>query len=145
MNGRHWALVSLLAAASCTVGPDYVRPEFFDDGQLSAALEAGSGESFPISVRWYRQFEDETLNGLVGRALAGSPNVQIAVQKLKQARYTLMINEAEFLPRLNADGGYDYNYLANGKNLPRTVEDYYKAGLDASWEIDIWGGGRRLN
>ena len=46
MNGRHWALVSLLAAASCTVGPDYVRPEFFDDGQLSAALEAGSGESF---------------------------------------------------------------------------------------------------
>ena len=42
MNGRHWALVSLLAAASCTVGPDYVRPEFFDDGQLSAALEAGS-------------------------------------------------------------------------------------------------------
>ena len=41
MNGRHWALVSLLAAASCTVGPDYVRPEFFDDGQLSAALEAG--------------------------------------------------------------------------------------------------------
>ena len=67
MNGRHWALVSLLAAASCTVGPDYVRPEFFDDGQLSAALEAGSGESFPISVRWYRQFEDETLNGLVAR------------------------------------------------------------------------------
>ena len=145
MNGRHWALVSLLAAASCTVGPDYVRPAFFDDGQLTAALDAGSGESFPISVRWYRQFEDETLNGLVGRALAGSPNVQIAVQKLKQARYTLMINEAEFLPRLNADGGYDYNYLANGKNLPRTVEDYYKAGLDASWEIDIWGGGRRLN
>ncbi len=145
MSGKNWVLVSLLAAASCTVGPDYERPVFFDDAQLSRALSAEQGNSLPVSVLWYRQFEDRTLNSLVERALAGSPNVQIAVQKLKQARYTLMINEAEFLPRLNAAGGYDYNYLANGKKLPRTVEDYYKVGLDASWEIDIWGGGRRLN
>ncbi len=145
MSGKKQILFSLLAAASCTVGPDYERPQFFDDRRLAAALEVKPGQELPVSVRWYEQFGDDTLNDLVGQALADSPNLQIALQKLKQARYTLLINEAEFLPQLNADGGYNYDYLANGKNLPRTVEDYYKAGLDASWEIDIWGGGRRLN
>lgn len=46
MNGRHWALVSLLAAASCTVGPDYVRPEFFDDGQLSGRFGSRQRRKF---------------------------------------------------------------------------------------------------
>ncbi len=145
MNGKSWALVSLLALVSCTVGPDYVRPKFFDNEQQSTTLNNGQGDDFPVSVCWYRQFEDTTLNNLVERALAGSPNVQVAIQKLKQARYALMINRAEFMPRLNAEGGYEYHYLAIGKNAPSMTEDYYKAGLDASWEIDIWGGGRRLN
>lgn len=145
MSGKKQILFSLLAAASCTVGPDYERPQFFDERRLAAALEVNPGQELPVSVRWYEQFGDDMLNDLVRQALADSPNLQIALQKLKQARYTLLINEAEFLPQLNADGGYNYDYLANGKNLPRTVEDYYKAGLDASWEIDIWGGGRRLN
>lgn len=145
MNRKIWFLSSVLATMSCTVGPDYARPEFYGQEQMAAALSLQQADTFPVSVRWYEQFGDETLTGLVNKAITSSPTVKAAVHKLKQARYTMMINEAKFVPQLNAEGGYNYNYLSEGQNTPRLVEDYYKAGLDASWEIDIWGGGRRLN
>lgn len=145
MRKDFWKLLPMLLTVSCTVGPDYQKPQFFDDSSLTRALSLRQNQSFPVSIAWYRQFDDMMLERLVEQALFNSPNVQIAVQKLKQARYSLMISESEFMPQINADGSYNYNYLSNSKETPRLVEDYYKAGLDASWEIDIWGGGRRLN
>ncbi len=133
-----------LLAVSCTVGPDYERPQFFDDAQLSAALPTAKGDGRPVSVRWYEQFNDETLNNLVQQAVSGSPNVRIALHRLRQARYVLQIDETKFLPEFTAAGGYQYNYLAEEGRFSQAKEDFYKAGLDASWEIDIWGGGRRL-
>lgn len=59
-NERQTLGVGFAAGGSLLYGRSRLRAAgVFDDGQLSAALEAGSGESFPISVRWYRQFEDE--------------------------------------------------------------------------------------
>ena len=136
--------VCLLAAVSCTVGPDYEQPQFFDDRRLADALETKGKQELPVSLRWYEQFGDERLNRLVLQVLTGSPNVQIAVSRLKQARRTLLIDETQFLPQLTADAGYTYEYpAATGEK--RGKEEYYRSGLDASWEIDIWGGGRRLS
>lgn len=145
MERKNLSWLALLLLSSCTVGPDYRQPQFFDNADLSKVFATNPGHSEMADIQWFRQFGDETLNRLVYTALLSSPNVKIALQRLKEARYSLLINEAEFLPTFNVDGGYTYNYLSNGNKMPRVVEDYYKVGLDASWEIDIWGGGRRLN
>ena len=144
---RKYILLSiiLLFVFSCTVGPDYVKPEFFDNQKLIKTLNVNQKQVKPISLQWYEQFDDKILNQMIQQALLNSPNVQIAIQKLKQARYSLMINQTEFLPQLNANGGYEYNYLAEQGRTSQAKEDFYKAGFDAAWEIDIWGGGRRLN
>ena len=138
-------LVAAQLLAACTVGPDYRRPEFFADGALQRVLITNPNATESVSRRWYEIFDDPNLNCLIEQALAQNTDVKVALQRLREARFMLFSNEAQFLPNLDAAGGYTYSYLSNGKNRPRLTEDYYKAGLDASWEIDIWGGGRRLN
>ena len=52
------------------------------------------------------------------------------------------IARTDYLPALNASGAYKYD--KPGKNIGYELKNnYYQAGLDASWELDIWGGGRR--
>lgn len=141
--------LSLLAAAqilaACTVGPNYRQPEFFREDDLQRVLITNRNATEEVSRRWYEIFDDPVLNRLIEQALAQNSDVKVALQRLREARYVLLSNEAQFLPDFSADAGYTYSYSGNGKNRPRLTEDYYKAGLDAAWEIDIWGGGRRLN
>lgn len=139
---RYLSLLSFVLLASCSVGPDYKRPEFFDSSEVAKSLNVNTEASVEITKDWYKQFNDETLNQLIANSLQSSPNVNIAVQKLRQARESLKINAVQYFPTLDADGGYHYNKTS--KNIGLAVStDYYQAGLDASWEFDIWGAGRR--
>ncbi|MGN0914121.1 MAG: TolC family protein, partial [Alphaproteobacteria bacterium] len=139
---KYLAFFSFALLASCSVGPDYRQPQFFGNDEIAKSLGLNGQNSRQITKDWYRRFNDEALNVLIDNALENSPDVQIAVQKLRQARANLKINAVSYLPSLNADGGYHYS--KSSKNIGAAINtDYYQAGLDASWEIDIWGAGRR--
>lgn len=139
---KYLAFFSFALLASCSVGPDYRQPQFFGNDEIAKSLGLNGQNSRQITKDWYRRFNDEALNVLIDNALENSPDVQIAVQKLRQARANLKINAISYLPNLNADGGYHYS--KSSKNIGATIStDYYQVGLDASWEIDIWGAGRR--
>ena len=142
MQNKLWLLTSVLLAASCTVGPDYKRPQFFPKEDVAASLRL-SGTPAAIGTDWYKQFNDPLLNSLVARGLLYSPTVGAATEKLRQARQSLRINAVQNLPTLNADGSYSYVKDSINYGVPIST-DYYQLGLDASWELDIWGGGRRL-
>ena len=97
-----------------------------------------------ISNDWYTGFDDEKLNTLINYALLNSPDVLSSIAKLRQARTLVLINRTNFLPMLNL--GAEYDYAKPSKNIGLVGDtDYFQAGFDASWEIDIWGKGRRLN
>ena len=129
-------------AASCSVGPDYRRPALYKDTAIQESLGLKEISGRLITKDWYKDFNDPVLNRLVADALKNSPNVKIAVQKLREARSTLKINAVNNCPMFNADGSYHYNKPS--KSIGYTIDtDYYQLGLDASWELDIWGGGRR--
>lgn len=136
-------MTSVVLLSSCTVGPDYKRPQFYSDNQIATRLGVNDEKS-PINKEWYLQFNDPILNTLIARGQSNSPSVNIAIYKLRQSRQNLKINMTENLPMLDAAGSYNYgkDSISYGV-LAKT--DYYQAGFDASWEIDIWGGGRRLS
>lgn len=135
-------LFSAFILASCTVGPDYRAPGFLPEKQIAASLELNDTAGRIIPSDWYRQFNDQTLNYLIACGLRDSPNVAAAVRRLREARAGLNIARADYLPALNASGAYKYD--KPGKNIGYELKNnYYQAGLDASWELDIWGGGRR--
>lgn len=133
-----------LLLASCTVGPDYKRPQMYSDSSMAQSLNLTTAAADTQIVKdWYRQFNDETLNQLVAMSLKNSPNVKMAIEKMRQARESLEINAVQYLPMIDADGSYHYNN--SSRKIGFTIDtDYYQTGLDASWELDIWGSGRRL-
>lgn len=127
-------------SVSCTVGPDYQRPQFYDEATV--AQELNLTEDRPLPEKWYRQFADSQLNELIAKGLQNSTEIQIAMTRLKQARASLEINKADYLPQVNLQGGY--NYDKSSKNIGMAADShYYNAGFDASWELDLWGKGRR--
>ena len=129
--------------SSCSVGPDYEEPQIYEDAQISQALKLNNN-NLQIPQDWYKQFNDKTLDNLIKQALENNASVEQAAAKLRQARAVAAINKTEYLPMLNSQAGY--NYEKASKNIGLAADsNFFQLGLDASWEIDIWGAGRRLN
>lgn len=143
MRKQNLVLCGLLLAAACTVGPEYHRPLLYTDEQIAQKLQLKTNLMSSVSRNWYQQFNDPLLNQLVEVGLRNNPNVKVAIQRLREARYTLKINEVNNFPMFNGDGSYHYNKPS--RSVGYTIDtDYYQLGVDASWELDIWGGGRKL-
>ncbi len=131
--------VSLVCAA-CNVGPDYVRPEFYDDATLMRELNLQQNQALP--EKWYRQLGDSHLNNLVAKGLQNSTDIHSAVARLHQARAELNIDRAAYFPQVGFQGGYNYEKYSD--NIGMAINShYYSAGFDASWEADLWGKERR--
>ena len=130
----------LLLCFGCSVGPDYEKPLIYSDKKTAVNLGLQEKKTYKINPQWYKIFNDDDLNRLIELGLANSPNIHTAIENLKQARYKLYIDRAGYLPIFDAKGSYD----KSNQNLI-SPNDYYQVGVDASWELDIWGGQRRLN
>ncbi|MGN0929963.1 MAG: efflux transporter outer membrane subunit [Alphaproteobacteria bacterium] len=139
MNTKLISAFSFLLLFSCSVGPDYKRTDIFSDVDIATSLNLHPDEkrnNFAIS-----DLDDEVLNILTEEALKSSPNIRIAVLKLKQAREVLKISDKGLLPMFDASA--KYNYVNASKNMETLINsDYYQFGVDMSWEIDIFGGTR---
>lgn len=134
----------LLLCAACSVGPDYERPKIFDDDKTAAYLGLSKNHNWQPDKDWYKNFNDADLNNLVATALKNSPNIKTAIENMRQARYQLYIDRAGFLPTFDAQGAYNKSNETLAGLFPIKSE-YYQLGADASWELDIWGGQRRLS
>ncbi len=146
MPRNSWiAIFSAILMSSCTLGPDYHRPQVYKDESFAKSLNLQTqAPKMEIKKDWYKQFQDDSLNKLIEISLHSSPNVNVAVQRLHEARASLNIAQVKMLPKVNANGSYNYVKDSQSYGIPLST-DYYQTGLDASWEIDIWGSGRRLS
>lgn len=133
-----------LACLGCSVGPDYHRPDIYSDEAVAQNLKLRVNNPRQISRQWYLDFEDEDLNTLIERGLSNSPSVAAALSKMHQARYRLLIDQSGFLPSFDAQGSYTKSSPSSSVS-PLGKTEYFQTGLDASWELDIWGGRRRLS
>ncbi len=143
------AAVLPVALAACTVGPNYRPPAA---AAPAAFREAGVTAAEPLD-RWWERYGDPTLVALVDRALAANGDVAIAEARIRQARARADEARGGRLPELNAQGSTTLRRLSrNGEqlaNIPTNLIspdlDYtvYRAGFDASWELDLFGRNRR--
>jgi NodT family efflux transporter outer membrane factor (OMF) lipoprotein len=88
--------------------------------------------------RWWTTFDDPELDSLVSRAVESNLSLEAAVERIRQARATLDASKAGFYPTATANGSY--TRAGTGTSPPSNL---WQAGLDAAWEIDIFGGVRR--
>lgn len=136
-------LLTFLYLGACTVGPDYEKPNTYEDNAIAQNLKI-NGKPETVARNWYAEFGDDRLNNLIQTALQNSPTIKSGIARLRQARQTVKINRAQYLPAVNATA--EYNFSRPSENIGLTADtNYLQLGFDASWELDIWGAGRRLN
>lgn len=141
------ALAALLAG--CAVGPDYQRPKTAD-GDTVPFVAAGAGTAAGATAsQWWRLYNDPALDRMVQDALTHNTDLQQAVANLGQARGLLNQARAGFFPSTAITAGDQYGRTAfadaasaaQGKRAPNVWT--YAAGLDVSYEVDLFGRVRR--
>ncbi len=87
-------------------------------------------------AEWWTRFDDPLLTQLVADALRGNTSVQIAQAALRQARAQQDLARAALFPSLAGSVSAQRSTGAG-----RSGNDF-QAGLDAAWEIDVFGANR---
>lgn len=151
MKQRIHLLPAALLLASCTLGPDFMKPD------LSGVVDwketkAASAVSLPDD--WWKLFNDRELNLLVDRALAANSDLVAAKARVDTARALVGIDRARMFPRLDLTGSagisrapQDATYERLPKGIPFEIPletERYRGTFDLSYEPDLWGRNRRL-
>ncbi len=89
------------------------------------------------TAAWWQRFDDPLLTGLVTQALQANTSVLGAQSALRQARALRDVAAAGLQPRVNASGSAQHG--TSGGNSTGNV---FRFGLDASWELDLFGAQR---
>jgi len=90
---------------------------------------------------WWSRFDDPLLPELVQSAEASNPTLAQALARITQARAGLAQARSALWPQLNATGSLS----RAGTRLPPppVVQTQASAGLDAAWELDLFGANRK--
>jgi multidrug efflux system outer membrane protein len=141
-------VVLIRALTGCAVGPDYTPPEmatpehWAGQGLLTDARPADQAQT----VRWWKAFGDPTLDALVERAVAGNPDMQGAKARIRGARAARLGAASGLWPSVESKSGYSHNRSVAAAGPGGTVSaerNLFQTGLDALWELDLFGGVRR--
>ncbi|MFP3613862.1 efflux transporter outer membrane subunit [Paraburkholderia sp. SIMBA_050] len=114
--------------AACTVGPDFHAPNAdvprqWHDTRHTAATAAPAAPASGAEVasvptldtdpdpRWWRNFNDPTLDALIERAARGNLDLQQAVLRIVEARTQVQSAAAQGLPNVRATGSYQREQL----------------------------------
>ena len=149
-----------LCLSGCEVGPDYHTPDIkLPDsfaGKADADAKAATNEVTPVdAARWWESLHDDELNKLIEHAIKNNLSLEMALDRLQQAREQETVALGGALPSVNASVGAA---RGTGSDLTRGRADSalrggvdpsgYKNvaaayGFDAAWELDLFGKYRR--
>ncbi len=136
----------LLGTSGCkTVGPDYNPPQAATPTKWTSELEGGlTGNAAETNVleRWWTVFNDPVLSDLVERARTGNLALRQAEARVQEARAQRGMAKADLFPTVGANASANRTKSSKEAGNGQTT-DFYATSLDASWELDIFGGKRR--
>jgi NodT family efflux transporter outer membrane factor (OMF) lipoprotein len=138
-------LFASLFIASCSVGPDYKKPDVVVPEKYKEAGEwvvATPSDSVPKG-KWWEAFRDPVLNGYVEQVEVSNQSLAAAMARYRQAQAATLSARSGYFPVL----GYDLSAQRSGQGTGVVtgggVGNRYQAELTAQWEIDLWGKVRR--
>ena len=135
--------MGLVMFSSCKIGKRYVRPEL----NLPNRVEAEVSDTDTASVAeipWESLYEDDTLRGLIHRALDNNKDLCAAAAKIKEMIAAKRIAFADMMPEIGANIYAQKERLNYGGDDP-SPDPELGAKLSLSWELDLWGNLRWAN
>ncbi len=109
---------------------------------------------------WWLRFQDPVLSDLVARAFDADLDLRQTADRIEQARQQEVIAGARRLPQLQAEGDASRTRISEHAipvppgasqgagggvspfGVPGSEFNSFRLGLDASWEVDLFGGAR---
>ena len=140
------------AAAGCAVGPDYHKPgaDVPPAWQPAPPWREAAPNDAALKGDWWRLFQDDALNPLVDRSLAGNQNLRVAAARLDQVRAQLTVAASNSYPAVTlsaaaARGKTSANrpLAAYGVPTGSTVQNDFEVGPSVNYEADLFGRVRR--
>ncbi|MCH7422553.1 efflux transporter outer membrane subunit [Shewanella sp. MM_2022_3] len=140
--------------AGCAVGPDYIPPKLSTPNHFYGQNSVGKQET-TIDAQldvWWEKFGDAQLTHYIAIALDQNLDLAQATARLAQARAGLGAANAALLPSGSISGQAARAYqsvetpLGQILNSSPSFDRYgssYETNLNASWELDLFGGLRR--
>ena len=108
------ALVALAPlAGGCMVGPNYKAPPKVDVPGSFATTQPSSASL----SRWWELFNDPTLNVLIERALATNLDLELAQERVLEARAQLDLTTGNLFPTANLSGAYNKTHISKQAGL----------------------------
>ena len=132
------ALLCVLGLAGCAAAPD-AAPSLAQavPVQWQAPLPH-QGKLVNLSD-WWAQQNDPLLVELIMAAQTVSPSLATARSNIEQARLSRLASNAALLPRVDASANLTRSSPGFMDQLPMPLTTSAQAGLNLSWEIDLFG------
>ncbi len=152
-NKQHLSIVFLLAIITYTSCKTPERVALNEKNALPAAYAAATDSANSADIKWKDYFSDKTLVALIDTALKNNLDVLMTLQKIEIARNDLRLTQGAMLPTVGAnlaylqrkfgyytmdDAGNRITEIRPGEFIPTHLPDYF-VGLQANWEVDVWG------
>lgn len=139
----------LTAAALLTALTVYGRD---DTATLADSLpaqwlyEPAATQPFPTDDNWWKQLGDPLLDSLIAEGEQANLNLLQAERRIAIARQGINRARAAYWPSLSLSAGWNKARQSGDESAvvgrPVTV-DYFSAGIDMQWEIDVFGKVRK--
>ncbi|MFN2644876.1 MAG: efflux transporter outer membrane subunit [Burkholderiales bacterium] len=135
---RRILAVSAALLAACSTQPRYERPAL----ELPTAWKE-SAPPFAEDGRWWRIYDDPALAQLIDESFARNADLAIAAARVDEARAIVADARGAQLPTVNAQAGAFRQQISQRTatafpGFPREYSDY-RAALNVSWEVDLFG------
>ena len=121
-----------IVAVSCNLNKDFQQPAFERQGMYRNMNSTDTTSA--AELHWSKIYTDPALQELISEGVAKNYDLQVANQRLLQARASLLSQKGILLPSLNLSGNAFSGNLADD-HFGESYEVLAKAG----WELDIWG------
>ena len=142
---RKWVLTPFLGVvalvAGCSTSLPKIEPEKLPEAPVqfkenwaiaSPAVAQERGE-------WWKAFNDPVLDELVARAERANTSIQVAAARLAQARAVARITDADRALQVSAGASARRAQGLIGGNPPGPPNNLFAAGVDLSYELDLFG------
>ncbi|HTE13569.1 MAG TPA: efflux transporter outer membrane subunit [Burkholderiales bacterium] len=140
MNHKYlFLLIFLSAITGCSIWPGYQRPQT----DLPAAWSSAPAQSLQVGERWWMLYGDNALDALVTEAFEHNRDLALAVARVDEARALSRVANAQFYPSIDATAQRDRSRSSEVAPVPIPASalerNSYRAQLNVSYELDLWG------
>src|SRR5689334_20382030 len=138
-------LLLIVLLSACSLGKEYQRPPLELPKQFKAI--SFSDTSSVADIEWKKFFKNPELQVLIDRGINYNHDLLIAIKRIEIAQLRVNQSKALQLPQadllLSSQVSRPSNNSLNGLSLKNFIGkshvENYSAGVNLSWEADIWG------